>query len=184
MLKTATIGSAAALGTLAAAAGFIRDDQPADARPQTFPQAWVGTYAGPLTVSRPGSAEPMRGDMTLDIQPIADRAGAYTWHITYGGQATRAYDLLPTEQPGRFVIDENNGIVLTQAAVGDVLYGAFTVGQSLLVGRIERTSADTIVYEISTWPTEPDATTGGEDTPQVTTRALRTVQRAELQRRD
>ena len=64
-------------------------------------------------------------DATLSV--AADGEGAFTWDLTYEGQATRAYTMLATNDPRRYVLDENNGILIEYRLVGNQLTGLFTI---------------------------------------------------------
>ncbi|MEX0636139.1 MAG: hypothetical protein WD135_05175 [Ferruginibacter sp.] len=68
-------------------------------------------------------------DMQLHILPT-DTLGVYSWKIIYGDQQqdSRPYLLKAIDSSkGKWVIDENNGIVLSSNVMGNCLLGAFTV---------------------------------------------------------
>lgn len=116
--------------TLAFAAQPLADDPP-------LPLVWHGTWSGTLTITRE-KAEPEEIPMVLEIQPIADGT-RYTFRITYGDGAkkqVRDYELVPKMgKPGRFEIDEKNGIRIEAKLTGDTIATLFQVGDSLIQSR-------------------------------------------------
>lgn len=135
--------------------------------------------------------------MELRVAAGADPA-TLSWTIVYGeGEAKqeRPYTLVAVDAAkGELAIDEGNGIVLPTRRLGDSLWSAFAVEQTMLVAsyRLERHDQrtpedDTITVEIATMPTEPSGTTGntpaaGGGVPRVDTFQIRSLQRAVLRR--
>ncbi len=150
----------------------------------TFPAAWLGTWSGTATVTLPDGKQPFKTEMTLTIEPLPDSDGV-SWAIDYHQEAgVRAYELLPEQaQPGRYQLDEKNGIVIPNALVGDTLYSSFTVGKAQLITRTRRMANETLLFEIMTFPAADSATTSNQNgVPAVGTRALKSIQRATLRR--
>ena len=160
------------------------DTMPQDKAP-TLDDAWLGTWKGTSTAT-------MRDGTTLEfftsvaIQPIDE--GRWTWTIVYGEGAqrqVRAYTLEAREGEGRFVINEQNGIVLEQRMVGRGLYGRFVVMNSDIASSYTLCAdGTTIEMVLTTYAAPSDATqTGGENgVPGVMTTAPVAVQRAVLTR--
>lgn len=148
------------------------------AAPPSLPPAWHGAWAGTLHVT-PAAGEPTTVAMSLVVKPLA--GGRLTWTLTYGDgdkKDIRRYELVPGDKPGRFVIDEKNGITLPARLTGDTLVGLFQVGDRHLHTRHHLTGG-VIRYELTTFA--PDPTAGG---PGVTAYRPAAVQTAELKRTD
>ncbi len=110
----------------------------ADPKPAALPADWHGEWAGTLAMT---SQNDTKTDVAvrLKIEPIRG-SDDLTWKLTYGTgdkQVVKDYKLVPTTAPGRFRIDEQNGIVLDARLVGGVLYSQFEVGGNWLTARYE-----------------------------------------------
>lgn len=93
-----------------------------------FPASFKGIWKGTLQWMMPGKTT-QEFSMQLHILPT-DTMGVYTWKIIYGDQNpdNRPYLLKAVDSSkGRWVIDENNGIVLDSYVMGNCVMGAFTV---------------------------------------------------------
>jgi hypothetical protein len=159
--------------------------QPPKAEPAgVLPALWYGKWAGTLVITRDG-ADPQEVPMALEVRPLADGA-RYTWRLHYAAAAKkqdRDYELVPKPgKPGRFEIDEKNGIRLEAKLVGGVLYSQFQVGEAVIHSRYERVG-EVLKVEMTAY-TSRDAlatkpTGGGAD---VRSLQLLSVQLAELKR--
>jgi hypothetical protein len=102
------------------------------------------------------------------------------WVITYGTGAkaqVRDYKLVPDgDAPGRFKLDERNGIVLSERFAGGALHGAFEVEGALLTSRVEL-RGDVLLYEITSRKAAEKTGDG-----KVRDYATTNVQRAELKK--
>ncbi len=149
----------------------------ADEKP-ALPVAWHGDWRGTLVIDGP-TGKPTEVQMGLKIEPI-EGTREYAWVITYGAgdkAQVRDYKLLPDgDKPGRFKIDERNGIVLSARLSGGVLYSTFETGGALLTARYEL-RGDAIVFEITS-NQKAEKTGGGK----VQDYAATAVQRAALKR--
>lgn len=119
-----------------------------------LPAYWHGTWAGTLKVI-PEKGDPHEMPMSLEIRPLAD-AARYTFRITYGepgkGQV-RDYELVPKkDKPGRFEIDEKNGIKVDARLNGAALHALFRVGGALIQSRYERIG-DVLRVEMTAYDT-------------------------------
>src|SRR3954454_8233659 len=125
----------AAVALLAVAA----DRPPAD-KSTPLSAAWDGVWKGGCQLEGADGTKPQEVAMELHVGDLA--GGKKTWKIVYGTgdkRRPRPYELAPVEgKPGRFVIDEKNGLLIDYQLLGDRLYGAFTVDDSLVVARFER----------------------------------------------
>lgn len=150
-----------------------------------FPQNWEGIWRGELIISTT-IGEAQRLPMILKILPQAD--GRHTYSIVYGEDTeenTRPYYLQSvTDEPGRYQVDEGNGIVLDSYLINGKLYSRFEVMGSLLLSTVEEQDGQ-LVYEIISGSFDPVNTTGDtkiedEDIPPVNSYAIRVQQRAVL----
>jgi hypothetical protein len=110
----------------------------------SLPTEWHGEWRGTLHIAERNIEIPMG----LDILPI-DGRDAWTWRMTYGEQPPREYTLVPTERANRFIIDENNGILLDVRRDERTMTSVFAVGEILIVSRYELVG-DTLINEIVT----------------------------------
>lgn len=155
--------------------------QPAD--PPALPAGWVGKWAGTLTINR-DTGDPQELPMSLEVRPLAD-GSRYTWRIVYDGEKkqTRDYELVVKPgKPGRFEIDEKNGIRLGARLVGTTLYALFQVGDAMIQSRYELTG-DVLRVEMTAYTTrDPLATKPIAGGGEVKSPQLLSVQTAELKR--
>jgi hypothetical protein len=100
-----------------------------------FPHGFTGHWKGKLNWVVTG--QPTRQfTMQLKIREMADTAGVYYWHISYGDSVKdeRPYILRPGDQSkGHWVIDEANGIILDQYVFDNCLQGSFTVMNNTII---------------------------------------------------
>lgn len=187
----------------AAPAGDVPASAPAGAAPATRPVApstsvvppapvpasparelltgWYGSWGGEARLLGPASdGRPFA--MELHVQPISDR-DAVTWTIVYGegvGRQVRAYELVASpKQPGRFVMDEKNGILIDCQLIGDVLYSQFQVAETLLHSRFARVNGR-IEVEIASFTPATPANPGELLPANVRSFALRSMQKGSL----
>ena len=126
-----------------------------------LPPAWQGTWKGTMVIHGPAG---QRSDVPLVFR-VAPLPGstALTWVMTYGtGEKTmvKDYKLVPVPgKPGRFQIDEKNGITLDARLADQVLYSQFGVGKALLTARYEL-RGDTLWFEVTSAQPAPTKTGG------------------------
>jgi len=111
--------------------------QPVESVP--LPPHWFGLWSGTLRVM-PEKGGGQELPMSLEIVPIRE-SGRYTFRLNYGpdGSKLRDYELVPKkDRPGRFEIDEKNGIRLEARLTGDTLHATFQVGETIIQSRYER----------------------------------------------
>jgi hypothetical protein len=105
----------------------------------TLPAAWDGVWKG-MTVIDSGTPKPQQVPMELHVAAVAD-SSVKTWKILYGagdGQSTRNYEIAPVpNEPGRFLVDEKNGLLLDNYLLGNVLLSQFTVSGNFVSTRFE-----------------------------------------------
>ena len=111
---------------------------------------WHGTWRGTLVITGPADKH---SEVTLvfKIEPIKGSHDV-TWAMTYGeGDKTvvKDYRLVPAdEKPGRFRIDEQNGVALDAYLVNGVMYSQFEVGGHVLSARYEL-HGDKLRFEVT-----------------------------------
>ena len=148
-----------------------------------FPDDFFGKYAGILNIHT------QRGDqevpMEFHLLPT-DSLGVYQYTLVYGAgdqRQERAYVLLEEDAAnGRYAIDERNGIVLDNKVHGNKLYALFEVQGNLLTTFISL-EEDHAVFEI-VFANKASAreTYAIQDSVQVLSYPITTVQRAVLQK--
>lgn len=190
-LALATILGAAAAGLAAVYTAEPPSQPPAAraARPGPLPDGWVGRWFGPSTNTAPGRP-PLKFSMGLDIAP--DGPGRWTWTITYDGQLgsqVRRYHLRSVgDDPARFVIDENNGIVLQATLIDGAIYCPFSLDDQTLTAIYRAVGLGTtdarIEFEVITFRAGEAVDTGGKGgSPAVRTWPVASLQRAVLRPR-
>jgi hypothetical protein len=95
-----------------------------------FPNDFLGIYKGDLSIvtSNGTNAVPME----FHLLETADSM-KYAYKIYYGKERSeRAYNLIQTDNPHIFEVDENNGIVIPTAYSNNTLYSTYEVNGSLL----------------------------------------------------
>ena len=65
--------------------------------------------------------------MNLTIT-LLDR-GYLAWKIQYQGEGIRDYQMIPTKNPGHYILDENNGIKIQRFVKGNELRDSFLINQ-------------------------------------------------------
>lgn len=103
-----------------------------------LPADWHGTWTGTMVVTGP-TDKTTEVPVVMVIEPVKD-SKAVTWKTTYKGEkeVVKGYKLVQDgDKPGRFVVDEGNGIELSARLVGGVLYSTFEVGGAVLTARYE-----------------------------------------------
>lgn len=89
-----------------------------------------GRWVGQCDIFRPGQEEPVQSVEMERITEPTENPGEYTWTIIYRspefGEDVRPYTVRTTETPGRYIIDEHNGILLPNYLVnGNTLISEF-----------------------------------------------------------
>lgn len=157
---------------------------PTAAEELPLPAAWHGTWAGTLSITR-DKAEAEDIPMRLEVGPTDD-AGRYTFRLTYGeGAKKQVRDYLlnaKAGKPGRFEIDERNGIRLDATLTGARLDTLFQVGDSLVQTRYELTKSGMKVEITAYSVREPLSTKPEKGGAEVRSYRVVGVQSAELKK--
>lgn len=101
---------------------------------KSFPSNITGNWKGKITWHANGREQQF--DMQLQVHPSPDSAGQYSWFIFYGQGSldARPYVLKAKDSvAGKWVIDEQNGIVLDGYAKGSSFHGIFTVQKNTIM---------------------------------------------------
>ncbi len=141
---------------------------PAANGPGGLPEAWQGTWKGEVTSQSPrGSGAAFQ--MELRIAPT-EKPDSSTWTILYDGpqgRSERPYLLIADpSQPGRFQIDEQNGIMIEATLIGSTLSSHFTVGGQTLWSRYTLRSSGKdaeIEFELCSANEERATNSGGQN---------------------
>jgi hypothetical protein len=136
---------------------------PLRAQSAAFPESWVGTWRGTLT--NYGGADSIK--LTVPVVLTIARGkepGTYRMRHVYNNDTTRGmkdYTLRTVDAPaGRYVTDENNGILIDETWTGGMLVGVFQVGDQVLESRSE-IRGDSLVQDLIFWRTVAARTTNG-----------------------
>ena len=160
-----------------AASLFVVADKEKDAA--ALPAAWHGTWAGTMVIT-PAAGKPTDVPLVFKVGPLKGTPDL-AWVMTYGGgekAVVKDYKLVPADgKPGRFRIDEGNGVALDARLAGGVLYSQFEVGGNLLTARYEL-RGDVLRFEVTS--AKPAEKTGRG---QVQGYAVEVVQAAELRKK-
>ena len=145
----------------------------------SFPEAYFGTYKGTLKIKSD------RGNQEVEMTFVLDSTatvGNYRYVLQYGDQPPRDYLLIAQEgAPGRFVVDEQNDILLDAYNYENILVSIFEV-QGNLITTTERFYHDFMDFEITMVKSEAPKMTGGtsEEIPPVKSFPLQVIQKARL----
>jgi hypothetical protein len=147
-----------------------------------FPDSYLGLYQGNLIISSKNGQQTV--PMEFHLQPT-DSIGKYDYIIVYGegeNKQPRNYTLLEKDRSvGRYLLDENNGILLEAQVFFEKLYFIFEVSGTLITTYITF-GDDQLIFEVVAAQTENKSSSGGqsEDIPEVNSYPVGVVQRAQL----
>jgi len=143
--------------------GLTAVTMPLRAQSSTFPESWIGTWRGTLTNYGGGDSVRLTVPVVLTIAR-GNESGTYRMRHVYNNDTTRnAKDyLLRTvdKAAGRYVTDENNGILIDETWTGGMLVGVFQVGDQVIESRSE-IRGDSLVQDLIFWRATVSRTTQG-----------------------
>ena len=146
----------------------------------TFPQDYFGIYKGDLEITNSRGTQTIQ--MEFHLQPT-DSVGNYNYVLVYiadGKRQERHYNLIETDkEKGRYIVDENNGIILDATVVGNTLYSLFEVQGNILT-TIETFFEDRMEFLITFSARKLKRTTGTENSGDVHAYPVTTVQKGVL----
>lgn len=143
-----------------------------------FPEDYFGIYKGDLHITN------SRGDQTIQMEfhlLATDSVGNYKYTLVYiedSNRQERHYNLID-KGDGKFVVDENNGILLDATLVDNKLYSMFEVQGNILT-TTETFFEDKMLFEITFSSKEQKKETGTEGGIKVFSYPVTTVQKAVL----
>lgn len=148
-----------------------------------LPAKWHGKYSGVLELlnpDKPGTSQKV--PTVLEIMPISGTPDVtWTQIYTVDKKEERKYVLKAVPGfPGRYLMDEQQGILIDHALIGDSLTCQFTVGGSVLTGDFELREGGMFFQIISSNLAKPRRTTVGE--VKIDSYPVRTIQRGMLKK--
>lgn len=148
---------------------------------ENFPEDYFGIYKGTLLVSAPQGTKEYAMEFHLQA---TDSLGKYQYTLVYGDgdqRQERPYFLIAKDaSKGKYIIDEDNGIILDAQQFDNHLYSLFEVNNNLLNTFITF-KADHMVFEITVASKEQQQTTyATEDQTEVISYPITTRQKAIL----
>ncbi len=164
--------------------------KPGNSQLSIFPESWAGNWNGTLDIFN-GNGKVQSVEMTVEIHKIdTSSEGRYTFGLVYGSkeQDWRPYELVPVApEKGVWKVDEKNSIAMESYLFGPKLLCWFTVQGSRILCTYEKTSDDTMVFEVISGTETAVSTTGNtkqgeEEIPEVKTFPCSVFQRAVLKK--
>lgn len=154
---------------------------------QEFPKNWEGRWKGELNIYDSKSVKPvMNLRMELYIEYVND--SVWNWKIIYitpDKQDIRAYELYKTAKPGKWIMDEKNGIQLNQTFICNRLISSFSIEKTLLVASYWLEN-NVMNFEIVVTNLTPESTTGSgnEASPSIGNHPVNSYHRAVMYKMD
>jgi len=155
-----------------------------------FPASWTGNWSGTLEIfNAKGLVQSV--PMVIEIHKIdTSSTGRYTFGLIYGSrdQDWRPYELVPVApEKGLWKVDEKNSIAMESYLYGPKFLCWFTVQGNRILCTYEKTSGDTMIFEVLSGSETAVSTTGNtkqaeEDIPEVKTYPFGVFQRAVLKK--
>lgn len=107
---------------------------------ESFPERCEGKWQGMMHIWSKGVMMDSVG-IVFTVLPIANETGAWTWTTEYISEKmpmTKNYKLIKnTNQPNEYLMDEGDGVILTNYVFGAKMYGLFKVGKIWLTASYE-----------------------------------------------
>lgn len=125
-----------------------------------------GHWVGRCDILLPGQEEPAQSVEMERITEPTENPGEYTWTIIYRSpdfEQVRPYTILATETPGRYIVDEHNGILLPNYLIdGNILVSQFQVQNVRLFTReVFRGNKYDVEFTVSSVSPELSSDLGG-----------------------
>lgn len=131
----------------------------------TLPAPWIGDWQGDLTIYGPDGPT-VQVVMQLQIRPT-DSLHRYDWTIVYVSPDSsrpadrRLYELIgQRDQPGHFVMDEKNSILLDAYLFDETLSSFFRVNETMLLANYTYLGGDSLRVEMFAISTEGSRLSG------------------------
>lgn len=148
-----------------------------------FPDDFLGIYKGTLKID----SQRGKQDFPMEFHLLkTDTTDRYQYIIVYGEgeqKQTRNYHMIVKDkEKGEYVVDENNGIILTNKRFGNTLYSLFEVNDNLLTTFITF-EKDQVIWEITFAPKkEKEISYATADSTMVIAYPIKTRQKAFLKK--
>jgi len=148
-----------------------------------FPDEYLGIYKGTLNIESQQGKQKFPMEFHLLKTDTLDR---YRYVLVYGEgekKQVRNYHMIAkNKEKGEYVVDENNGIILTDKRFGNTLYSLFEVNENLLTTFITF-EEDQVIWEITFAPKkEKEVSYATSDSTKVIAYPIKTRQKAFLKK--
>ena len=145
---------------------------------------WLGEWKGTLEIyNTEGLSQTVA--MELNVAVLTD--STWRWQIVYGEdkfRAERNYELVKTETPGQYIVDEKNGIELYLSLLNNGLHSFFQVNDSNLIISY-KIEGDQLIFNTLSANTKTGKNSGGgENTPTVISWQTGVYQQAVLKKNE
>ena len=152
-----------------------------NAQDKVFPDDYLGVYKGDLVITSSKGKQSLPMEFHLEV---TDSTDLYTYKfivLVNNKSSEKNYTLkVKDKSKGEFLIDENNGIVLSANYIGDTLYSVFDV-ESSLITTTETFYDDKMVFKIVySDMTDKTSNDNGADAVKVTNYPVTVIQKAIL----
>lgn len=118
---------------------------------QSFPERCEGRWQGMMQIWSKGVLMDSVG-IVFTVQPFAGEAGRWNWKTEYISEKmplTKNYTLIEkSEQSNEYLMDEGDGVVLTNYVFGNKMYSLFKVGKIWLTASYEFV-AEYLIFEVT-----------------------------------
>ncbi len=151
---------------------------------QNITSDWYGEWRGELEIYNVQGFQ-QKVKMGLNINQKTD--STWTWQLIYGEgekQDFRDYELQKADDPGQYIIDEKNSILLYLSLVDNTFYSMFELNNTRLIISYEL-KADQIIFKTLSSPNQEPLKSGGTSPqiPEVLTRKVTSAQIAILNKK-
>lgn len=129
---------------------------------QSFPERCEGKWEGTMHIWAKGMLVDSVG-ILFSVQPFAGEAGYWYWKTEYVSEKVpmvKDYTLIQKQDtPNEFLMDEGDGVVLTNYVFGNKMYGLFRVGKVLLTSCYELVG-EHLIFEVTSGQKEKTKSKG------------------------
>jgi hypothetical protein len=151
---------------------------------QNFIKNYIGLWKGNCQLS---GSRSMTFQMTLTVKPAENSNDTYSWKTTYRSQQInqqRDYRLvLDSKDKNKFVIDENNGLLLDGVYVQGKMLQLFSVNDSVVLSATNTIIGKTLHVSMPSWTVKkPRITASIDGQNQVRSYRLNGLQECRLRR--
>lgn len=134
----------------------------------TFPDAWLGSYAGDLYIEFPGGIKdtiPVTFDLLATQIPHR-----WTYRVTYfskkWGTMVKDYEIFQPDSlksSNHYFLDEKDGVLIDMAWMNNRLYGTFGADGNVFATLLQKTDAGLYMEIRCTSPAKGQTTTSAPD---------------------